>query len=67
MYARRAIFVLGMLTFFVAATVMAGSAKGTFKANGKSFNLKYAYAAAKKNPLVVPALSRAPATCRSGR
>lgn len=50
MYARRSIFVLGILAFFVSATVMAGSAKGTFKANGKKFNLKYAYATTKKNP-----------------
>lgn len=50
MYSRRALFVLGLLALFIAATVMAGSAKGTFKANGKTFNLKYAYAATKKNP-----------------
>jgi len=47
---RRSIFVLGALMLFVAAAAMAGTAKGTFTANGKKFDLKYAYATFMKNP-----------------
>ena len=50
MYARRVLIVLGILVLFCAAVAMAGSAKGTFTANGKTFDLKYAYATTMKNP-----------------
>ncbi len=50
MYTRRGIFVLGILVSLIAATAMAGAAKGTFTANGKTVNLKYAYATTKPNP-----------------
>jgi hypothetical protein len=50
MVSRRMVLVLGALASFAAATVNAGSAKGSFTANGKKVNLKYAYATTHKNP-----------------
>ena len=49
MHSRR-IIVLGALMFFVVSAAFAGTAKGTFTVNGKTFNLKNAYASRKKNP-----------------
>src|SRR5712691_9590874 len=49
MHSRR-ILVIGVLVFFVVSVAFAGTAKGTFTVNGKTFNLKNAYATNKKNP-----------------
>ena len=50
MVSRRMVLVLGVLASFAAATLSAGTAKGSFTANGKKVNLNYAYATTKKNP-----------------
>ncbi len=50
MVSRRMVLVLGVLVLLVTATVNASPVKGTFTANGKTVNLKYAYATTKKNP-----------------
>lgn len=50
MVSRRMVLVLGVLALFMAATLSAGTAKGSFTANGKKVNLNYAYATTKKNP-----------------
>jgi hypothetical protein len=50
MFDRRGFSVLGILLFFVAATAMAGAAKGTFMANDKKFDLKFAHATTIPNP-----------------
>jgi hypothetical protein len=46
----RRILVLGTLVLFVVSAAFAEMAKGTLKVNGKTFNLKNAYATNKKNP-----------------
>src|SRR5512142_3462507 len=51
MKSRRDLFLLAMALLFVSASAFAGSAKGTFTANGKTVKLNYAYATTKPNPL----------------
>lgn len=50
MNARRVLIVLGVLSVFIASAALAGSAKGTFTANGKTVKLNFAYATTKPNP-----------------
>lgn len=47
---RRDLFLLATVVLFVSAAAFAGSAKGTFTANGKTVKLNYAYATTKPNP-----------------
>jgi hypothetical protein len=50
MPSRRTAFVLALIALFGTLPLLAGSAKGTFTANGKTVKLNYAYATTKKNP-----------------
>ncbi len=50
MVSRRMAPALGALALLVTAAAYAGPAKGTFTVNGKTMNLKYAYATTKANP-----------------
>jgi hypothetical protein len=49
-HSRRILLVLGTLSVFAVSSVLAGTAKGTFMVNGKTFNLTNAHAVSKKNP-----------------
>ncbi|HSP13433.1 MAG TPA: hypothetical protein VLV78_01625 [Thermoanaerobaculia bacterium] len=50
MASRRMLFVLCVLALLISLPAVADSAKGSFTANGKKVNLKYAYATSIKNP-----------------
>jgi hypothetical protein len=50
MSVRRTLFVFVLLALFVSLPLAAGSAKGSFTANGKKVTLSYAYATTIKNP-----------------